>query len=133
MQEVPDCFYRVSVKALVLNGEGGFLLTKKQNGFWDLPGGGLDFGEVPIKGLEREIMEEMGVKIKILNLNPVYFTTSQAKSGIWIANIIYNVELQDLNFTPSQECVDVKFFSKNEVSQEKVFLNVKAFSEQFVM
>jgi 8-oxo-dGTP diphosphatase len=88
------------------------LLTKKQNGFWDLPGGGLDFGEVPIKGLEREIMEEMGVKIKILNLNPVYFTTSQAKSGIWIANIIYNVELQDLNFTPSQECVDVKFFSK---------------------
>lgn len=93
----------------------------------------MDFGEVPIKGLEREIMEEMGVKIKILNLNPVYFTTSQAKSGIWIANIIYNVELQDLNFTPSQECVDVKFFSKNEVSQEKVFLNVKAFSEQFVM
>lgn len=35
---VPNCFYRISVKALILNDEGKFLLTKEDNGLWELPG-----------------------------------------------------------------------------------------------
>lgn len=34
-------------------------------GFWDTPGGCLDFGEDPIKALIRESKEEIGLNIKV--------------------------------------------------------------------
>lgn len=40
---IPNCFYRVSVKALITNNEGKFLLIRENVGKWELPGGGLDF------------------------------------------------------------------------------------------
>jgi len=43
MNNIPDRFYRVSIKALVLNKEGDkFLICKKESGLWEFPGGGLD-------------------------------------------------------------------------------------------
>jgi 8-oxo-dGTP diphosphatase len=45
MLNIPECFYRVSVKALILDDKKRFLLIREGNGFWSLPGGGLDFGE----------------------------------------------------------------------------------------
>ncbi len=43
MSEVPECIYRVSVKALILNeNRDKFLIIQENNGWWDLPGGGLD-------------------------------------------------------------------------------------------
>jgi 8-oxo-dGTP diphosphatase len=35
-------------------------------GMWTLPGGGLDWGEHPLAGLEREFVEETGLEPKVL-------------------------------------------------------------------
>jgi len=60
MTEIPNCFYRVSVKALILNETiDKFLISEKESGVWELPGGGLDWGASPQEDLPREIMEEM--------------------------------------------------------------------------
>ena len=41
--DIPECFYRISVKALVLNeARDRFLITQEEDGRWELPGGGLD-------------------------------------------------------------------------------------------
>lgn len=56
---VPDCFYRVSVKCLIENKSGDFLLCLEDNGFWDIPGGGIDHGEDTQEAIRREIFEEM--------------------------------------------------------------------------
>lgn len=43
--EIPKCFYRVSIKALILDEtKTRFLVTQKENGEWELPGGGLEWG-----------------------------------------------------------------------------------------
>jgi len=35
------------------------------------------------------------------------------------------------NFTPSEECQEVKFFTKEEAEKEKLYPNVEAFLKQF--
>ncbi len=126
-QNMPECFYRVSVKALILNDEKRFLLTKEENGKWELPGGGLDFGEKPQKCLIREIKEEMGLDVTFIADNPSYFLTSQRKNSSWFSNVIYLAKVKDLNFTPSDECIEVRFFTKEEALKENLFSNIVDF------
>ena len=63
-KQIPNTFYRVSIKGLILDEtRTKFLTTLEEGGWWELPGGGLDWGENPIDGLRREIKEEMGLDV----------------------------------------------------------------------
>lgn len=129
---IPPCFYRISVKALILDQAKRFLLAKEDSGFWELPGGGLDFGENPQSCLKREIFEEMGLTVTYVADHPSYFLTSQNSKGFYIANVLYETRVKDLSFTPSAECVELRFFSKEEALQEKsLFLSVLDFATMY--
>ncbi|MEO6077613.1 MAG: NUDIX hydrolase, partial [Candidatus Andersenbacteria bacterium] len=106
-----------------------FLLTKAESGRWDLPGGGLDWGEDPQAGVAREIQEEMGIATTFVAKNPSYFVATRTEGGRyeWINNIIYIAKLQHLNFTPSDECLEIQFFSIEEAIGVPTFSNVKQF------
>ncbi|WP_209329045.1 NUDIX domain-containing protein [Lunatimonas salinarum] len=130
--QLPECFYRVSVKALVMEGENRFLLVREDNGFWELPGGGLDFGEDPEQGLRREVSEEMGLEIAFLAEHPSYFFTTINHKGIYIANVVYLARFEHLMFTPTPECVEVAFFTPDEVLAAKnMYPNVTEFAKIF--
>jgi 8-oxo-dGTP diphosphatase len=59
--DVPQCFYRVSVKALILDDERQrFMVVQEHDGMWELPGGGLEWGANPQEELIREISEVKG-------------------------------------------------------------------------
>ena len=54
----------LGVKALVLKGED-ILILVKPNGVSDLPGGKVEYGENQVEALNREIIEETGLIVKI--------------------------------------------------------------------
>jgi len=71
---VPDCFYRISAKALILNEtRDKFMIVRETNGKWELPGGGLDWSATPQEDLPREISEEMNLKVTSVAKDPCYF------------------------------------------------------------
>jgi len=61
--------YPILVTAAIIKNKNKYLITQRQkdkhNGLrWEFPGGKLNFGEDPRQCLEREIQEELGIKIK---------------------------------------------------------------------
>lgn len=131
--EIENCFYRISVKALILNDERDkFLITLEENGKWELPGGGLDWGVSPQLDLPREIKEEMGLEVTWVADHPCYFFPFQTQTKkIWAANVFYEATVNNLNFTPSDECVAVKFVAVEEVQELPVFPNVTLLAGMF--
>lgn len=109
-----------------------FLLAQEDNGKWELPGGGLDWGERPAEGIIREVYEEMGLKVTSVADHPSYLTTAMRDSdGIWTANVLFETTLEHLNITPSSECVDIAFVTKEEAESLNLFITVKKFLEMF--
>lgn len=132
-QPIPDCFYRVSVKALILDPNFKFLLVKEENGLWELPGGGLDFGENPHEGLKRELLEEMALEVKWISDYPHYFFPAVNPKGQYIVNAVYATEVVHLNFQPSPECQEIRFFHSEEVLEirESMYPNVLEFAKLY--
>lgn len=126
------CYYRVSIKGLVIDQTGRFLLTKENNGKWELPGGGLEHGEDPYSGLKREIKEETGLEVIQVSTSPKYFITARRQGhDTYIANVIYEIKLKDLDFVASDECQDLRFFNIDEARRENIFPNVEKFLDVF--
>jgi len=125
--DFPNAFYRISVKGLCLR-DGKVLLLHDFTGLdqgdkkpeWELPGGGLDFGENFHDALRREVREEMGLTIAWISETPVFIWTTKrtGRRGLewyWICTVIFRIEFEDLKFTPSGECREILFFSKEEL------------------
>ncbi len=132
-QEIPNRFYRVSIKALILDEtRTKFLVVQEDNGKWEFPGGGLDWGEKPHEGLARELQEEMGLEACLINQTPCYFLAQQKKpNDIYVANVFYEVTVKDLDFTPSEECVAIRFVTPEEVKSLETFPNVQELASMF--
>lgn len=108
-----------------------FLLFLEKGNVWDLPGGGLGFGENPSDCLVRELWEEAGLEVTSVAERPSYFVTGQNGNGQWRANVIYETEVKSLVFKPSEECIDLKPFTKEEALEKNLYPPVKQFLEKF--
>jgi 8-oxo-dGTP diphosphatase len=123
----PNAFYRVTAKGLRVR-DGKVLLIHDFTGRtsedprpeWELPGGGLEFGEKFTDALKREIKEETGLEVKWVEEKPTYVWTTKHGSGrgmeyYWVCSVIFRFDVVDLNFTPSEECKEIRFFTKEEL------------------
>ncbi len=128
------CFYRVAPKALVLDEtRTKILLIRENNGKRDFPGGGLDFGEKPRQGLVREIQEEMWLDVLEVTNEPTYFVISfNPEKDTRLAQPFYETTLKNLDITPSRECQEVRFVTKEEAEKLPIRPNVTAFLKQFI-
>lgn len=128
------CFYRVSTKALVLDEtRTKFLLMREDNGSWDFPGGGLDFGEDVHESIVRELKEEAWLETTWIDVEPLYFVVSfNPEKDTWLVQPFYETKIKDLNITPSEECQEVRFLTKEEAEKLHIRPNVTAFLKQFI-
>lgn len=64
--------FRIAVSALIFD-EGRILLALRRDiGWWNLPGGGMEVGETVEETVHREVLEETGLEIEIEQLVGVY-------------------------------------------------------------
>lgn len=132
--DFPDAFYRVSVKGAVVR-DGKIMLVDdyadtfavNKGGEWELPGGGLDFGEDMRQALVREVQEEMGLKVTWVADRPTYTWTvrREGRRGLkwyWVMVVVFQIEVESLEFVPTDECRAITFLSKDELGASKAKL-----------
>jgi len=88
----------------------------KLNGKWQIPGGGLEFGETPEQTLHREVKEELGTEIKIIHSQP--FIDSEVRGNWHGIFLTYLCELKDSSsdITINEEASEYKWMSLEEMN-----------------
>jgi len=120
---IPDCHYRVSAKAIMKNDAWKFMLCLDDSWYWDFPGWGIDHGEDIHQALEREIMEEMWIKLTWFSPQPVYsYLTESTKEGLPICILFYYGELEHYDFISSDECREIWFFDSEQAENLKTYV-----------
>ena len=115
-----DGEYIVGVQLTIFNSNNEILITKRSEekmilpGKWECNGGAIDAGETPVLGLEREICEELGIKIDRNKL--IFFKTVIDDDKHNIKDIyLYkdDIDINSLNFADN-EVIDAKYVSIDE-------------------
>lgn len=110
--------FRLAVKAFILDDSDNLLIVKRdfndvqKPNIWEIPGGRLELGEDPIKGLLREVKEETNLDIEVLHpFNVRHFTRSDNQV---ITMIIFLCKAKSVEVKLSDEHLDFDWISLNE-------------------
>jgi 8-oxo-dGTP diphosphatase len=114
-----------TVVLAVIKHQGKILLTKRiddnpnHHGLWQLPGGGLEFGEKPIDTLHREMKEELSAKIKdVLLINYIDTKVLNKWQGIFISySCRLNTPLSEIVL--NEEASEWRLFDIEELDYSK--------------
>lgn len=111
--------FHITVKGIVIY-RGKTLIMKRVRpssdglGYWELPGGGLEYGETPHEALIRELKEETGLDIKILK--PIYTFTKIRKNYQTVGIGFLCIPVND-HVVISEEHTEYKFVDEEELRQ----------------
>lgn len=95
-----DCFH-LGVKGLIRNNERKILLLERNHPsakiYWDIPGGRLHKGEMPLDTLRREVEEETGLK-EFYRIQPfsLELTEIRIPEGHTDVGLIFSIFLCDI-------------------------------------
>ncbi len=122
----------VTQKAVVFNTAGKFLAIRRSETApshaleWDLPGGELEYGENPLQGIVREVLEETGLHVG--ELKPFDVFGHENVVGFWVT-IAYSCNAFGEKIALSFEHDDFKWVTIEEFLElpapEKIIRFVK--------
>ncbi|WP_246053301.1 NUDIX hydrolase [Actinocorallia herbida] len=106
----------MSVKGVVVDGEGRVLLLKNEREEWELPGGRLEAGEGPAECVVREIEEESGWRVEAGELLDAW--VYEPLAGRFVFIVTHGCALLEGNTGPriSHEHKEIGLFREEEVA-----------------
>ncbi len=131
-----DIQFHITVKGIVIYNNKILIMKKVKPssdgyGYWELPGGGLEYGETPHEALIRELKEETGLTIKVIK--PVYTFTAIRPNyqtvGIGFLSIPTNDQV-----VLSHEHTEYKFVDAIEIKDylnETIYNDIKLTIEEY--
>jgi len=124
---IPKGFYHLGADVWIINSENKILIQKRSSlkrqspNVWAMTGGSVIKGESSIQTIQRETMEELGIK---LNMKDIKLIKEYKTGTVWLD--VYATK-QDINLDniimQEEEVSDVKWATYDEI--EELYLNGK--------
>ena len=111
----------IAAVAVIFNREGKILLTKRHqpesefHDRWQLPGGGVEYGENPIDTIVREIKEETGLSIDLISEFPSIYSAHRPDSHGIILSFPARYTKGEIDISRDDETGDFGWFFENEI------------------
>ena len=106
--------FQVFVAAVIFDEQSKILLVKstyKRVYPWGVPGGSLEYGEIPDVAIAREVLEETGFSVEVKKL--LFIKT-------WLPDrvgIYFLCEVRDGIFRPNEEVSEMKYFPLEDLPE----------------
>lgn len=111
----------------VITWGGRVLLARRARppcqGCWDLPGGFIEPDEDPITAVKREVWEETGLEIRVIDLLGI-FPDRYGEDGQPTLNIHYLAEAETGEVRPADDVAGLRWFAPEELPETVAFKNV---------
>jgi ADP-ribose pyrophosphatase YjhB (NUDIX family) len=108
--------HKVGIAAVIFK-EGKLLLLERAQepwkGYWNFPAGFLEYEESLEEGVRREVLEETGLNVKVLDQHLVVKYLDDPR-GYGIV-LFYDCEIINGEYAPNPEVTDMQFFSKEQL------------------
>lgn len=89
-------------------------------GYWDLPGGFLRNGEDPLKGVKREVREELGVECEPVRFFDIFVDT-YGEFDVYTFNVCYIVKLLSDDIRPADDIDEAQWFGFDDLPENLAF------------
>jgi ADP-ribose pyrophosphatase YjhB (NUDIX family) len=114
LKDLPSPFYRVALKALIFDDKQRLLLSKNDEGQWEIPGGGWEHAESIEDCIRRELQEELGANLASIGTVSVVFS-AVSERGWHVARVCYQATIADGPLTPGDDQVEARYVTKDEL------------------
>lgn len=89
--KVPDAFYRVSIKLILKNDKNELLVLQSiADELYEVPGGGLDWGETVEAAARRELHEELALTLEDMGKQPFASEYAVHPDGFYTIKIYFH-------------------------------------------
>lgn len=114
LDQLPSTFYRVTVKALILDGRRRLLLCVNDEGGYEIPGGGLEHGESLPACLKRELDEELSLQLDRAGEIVCAYSMRSPFRGVPVVRIAMRASVLPGLVHPGDSIVDYRYVTKEE-------------------
>lgn len=121
--------WRPAARAIIRDNNKILFIRAKQHGWWELPGGGIEKGEMISDALHREVFEETGYRILVTEENPVhledaYFYAPDIDEYFHTIEMVYLAKLVNQHqetghIDRKNEILDIQWIAPKAVSTKK--------------
>jgi len=124
---------QIVTAALIPDTDGRILIAERPEGkfmagWWEFPGGKLEFGESPESGLAREVFEELGIVIDVGDPFHVVNVTRTEDTAVlvmfywarWLSGEIRLIDASDVAWVRPAEIANYRFLESNQAVVAKL-------------
>ncbi len=111
---------------VVISNKGQILVLKRDNGIWEFPGGGIEWGENPRETAIRETKEETGINVdELLFIGITSATYKKENKDKHSLYMVYLATSKEKDVEISKEHKEYRWLSISELKYLKLGLNAE--------